>query len=305
MNRIRFNGKYTIQNGDVQVAGLYNEEISINMVDVGISFISLMALDDTFDRIDVLDENGKVVRTYYDYKKKISFENNQGVNEKGEYVILNGVLVLSKEKQFIDSLDNVQAIATETKDGLEETKAFVNEIATTLNLNFDFEKSTLEECKEYQILVSKKELANYFAENPLQSSIGGAFSITIEKQNLMTSNALAWAVKLLPSVLGVVKESGIDFSSIKAPEIIKLIEEVMGIVQSVPIPWNETDKECIDYSIKDYVTIMVEMDAFIKPRVSKQQQYEIVINACKTKEEIKAIKFDYAEPNGDVYEEEV
>lgn len=305
MNRIRFNGKYTIQNGDVQVAGLYNEEISINMVDVGISFISLMALDDTFDRIDVLDENGKVVRTYYDYKKKISFENNQGVNEKGEYVILNGVLVLSKEKQFIDSLDNVQAIATETKDGLEETKAFVNEIATTLNLNFDFEKSTLEECKEYQILVSKKELANYFAENPLQSSIGGSFSLTIEKQNLMTSNALAWGVKLLPSVLLAVKESNIDFTNIKAPELIKLTEQVMGIAMESPIPWNETDKECTEYSIKDYITIMVEMDAFIKPRVSKQQQYEVMINACKTKEEVKAIEFDYTEPNGDVYEEEV
>ena len=113
---------------------------------------------------------------------------------------------------------------------------------------------------------SKMELSTYLASNPLVSTChndkSGTYSITSDKQSLMTSNYLSYMIS---------KQLGLDTT----------------------ITWNESGKECEIWTEQEFLTLIAETTAYVKPLVKKQQEYEVAINACTTLEELEMINIAY------------
>ena len=116
------------------------------------------------------------------------------------------------------------------------------------------------------IVQSKQLLATYISEHPLISTChnntSGIYSVTSEKQSLMTSNYLSYTIS---------KQLGLD----------------------AQLTWNESGKECEVWTEIEFLTLIAETTAYIKPLVKKQQDYEVAINNCTTVEELEAIVIEY------------
>lgn len=122
--------------------------------------------------------------------------------------------------------------------------------------------------KEFKIAESKFALASYLEKNPLKSSCHGGkeayYNVTSDKQTLMTSNYLTYT-----------------------------IEKSTGIVSPV-LTWNATGECCEVWTEEEYLRLILETSAYVKPLVTKQQYYEVEINSCSTQEDLDKIVIDYS-----------
>ena len=125
---------------------------------------------------------------------------------------------------------------------------------------------TLEWAKKKKIAVSKTALAAFLEANPIVSKAhkgeAGTYSVTEEKQQLMALNYNTYQIK---------KGAGLE------PQL----------------TWNETGKECETWTEAEYVQLIIEIEAYVKPLVSKQQSIEKMIQEAVSLQEVDAIEISY------------
>lgn len=116
--------------------------------------------------------------------------------------------------------------------------------------------------KEIKIAESKEKLAKWLCENPMTYTDGKSYSVTAEKQSLLNSNLSSYERA---------KAAGITY----------------------PLKWNASGEECTAWTYEDLVTLSLSIAAYVAPRVSKQQELEILINACTAADELDSIEVNY------------
>ena len=124
------------------------------------------------------------------------------------------------------------------------------------------EEQSLEPIKNNKISESKTALSAYLASHPLQWSDGKYYSVTSEKQALLTSHLALYQI------------------SASAGQPFKLT-------------WNSTGDECVEWTYEELAALALAIGTYVKPFVSRQQELEIAIKACTTMEELNAIEINY------------
>lgn len=124
------------------------------------------------------------------------------------------------------------------------------------------EEQSLEPIKNNKISESKTALSAYLASHPLQWSDGKYYSVTSEKQALLTSNLALYQI------------------SASAGQPFKLT-------------WNSTGDECVEWAYEELAALALAIGTYVKPFVSHQQELELAIKACTTMEELNAIEINY------------
>lgn len=125
----------------------------------------------------------------------------------------------------------------------------------------------IEAHKTKRIQESKILLAKWLNDNPMLYTDGKYYSVTEEKQALLNGNLASYERAT---------KAGIEY----------------------PLKWNSTGEECIEWSYDDLLTLSLSIAAYVAPKVTKQQNIELVIKACETMDEINAVVIDY-DRNGD------
>lgn len=116
--------------------------------------------------------------------------------------------------------------------------------------------------KETKIKESKIYLSEYLASHPIQQTDGKYYSVTSEKQALLTSNLALYQI------------------STAAGQPFKLTQ-------------NSTGDECVEWTYDDLAALALAIGVYVKPFVSHQQELEINIKACTTSAEVDAIEISY------------
>lgn len=124
------------------------------------------------------------------------------------------------------------------------------------------EEETLGPRKEDKISESKTALSEYLASHPIQWTDGKYYSVTSEKQALLTSNLALYQI------------------SASAGQPFKLT-------------WNSTGDECVEWTYEELAALALAIGSYVKPFVSRQQELELAIKACTTIEELDAIEITY------------
>lgn len=128
------------------------------------------------------------------------------------------------------------------------------------------DEETLAWAKKKKIELSKSKLAEFLEQNPIVSTahggVEGTYSVTEEKQQLMALNYNTYQIK---------KAAGIE----------------------AVLTWNESGEECEVWTEAEYVQLIIEIEAYVKPLVSTQQTYEKQIQASSTLKEVDAVDIVY------------
>ncbi|MEA5136362.1 MAG: hypothetical protein VB035_09505 [Candidatus Fimivivens sp.] len=121
---------------------------------------------------------------------------------------------------------------------------------------------SIETVKSSKIAASKTQLADYLETHPLTYTDGKQYSVTAEKQSLLTS-ALAW--------YQIATAAGVQTS----------------------LKWNATGEECTVWEYADLAALALAVAAYVEPLVGQQQATEVAISACSTVAEVEAIVIAY------------
>ena len=124
------------------------------------------------------------------------------------------------------------------------------------------EDSMLDGAKEFKVAESKTSLSGYLATHPLQWTDGKYYSVTSEKQALLTSN-------------------------------LSLYQLAVSNGQSFTLKWNTTGDECTVWEYDALAALALAIGTYVQPFVSHQQELELAIKACTTMEELDAIEINY------------
>ena len=122
----------------------------------------------------------------------------------------------------------------------------------------------LDALKADKIEMSKMTLAEWLENNPMLYTDGKYYSVTAEKQSLLNGNLASY-------------------------------ERAKAINVEYPLKWNSTGSECTPWDYTDLLTLSLTIAGYVAPKVSKQQEIELQIKACKTIEEINEIVINYDE----------
>lgn len=183
----------------------------------------------------------------------------------------NDGVVLSK------SINHIGVLTENEIEITEEQYNQINEFPLQLTLNENgkvcaWEKTVikpnpieleeqLEQSKIEKIIQSKQQLAEFLENNPLLYN-NEYYSVTQEKQSLLTSAIAAYQLKV---------QAGI-------PAMLK---------------WNTTGDICREFSLEEITGLVVAITEYVQPRVERQQTYEVQINNATTIEELDSIEIDY------------
>lgn len=121
----------------------------------------------------------------------------------------------------------------------------------------------LDELKAKKVIETKNKLAEFLENHPLQHN-GDYYSVTQEKQSLLTS---AIAVYELKTKAGLPAE----------------------------LKWNTTGDICRVYTIEELSGLAFAITDYVQPRVEHQQALEVQINSSTTLEELESIEINYEE----------
>ena len=148
--------------------------------------------------------------------------------------------------------------------GVKAKDAYDEEIDIQRYILFTDEelKAQLEQQKEYKISYSKQVLKDYLANNPMKWLDGKYYSVTSEKQSLLTSNLALYQVSTA---------AGSPFK----------------------LTWNSTGEECTEWTYENLCALALAIGTYVKPFVSKQQELEIQIKECATRQEVEAVEIKY------------
>ena len=209
---------------------------------------------DIYDINDNLIENPDLEKGRLENQKKtIHHEAIQGVEEQYHYETLKTYANGGKSVKKIIDVEGVKA-----KDAYDE------EVDIQRYIPFTEEelKEQLEQQKEFKISQSKQDLKDYLANNPMEWLDGKYYSVTSEKQSLLTSNLALYQVSA---------SAGTPFK----------------------LTWNSTGDECTEWTYENLCALALAIGVYVKPFVSKQQEIELKIKDCTTKEELNAIEIKY------------
>ena len=156
---------------------------------------------------------------------------------------------------------NVSADVT-IPDGVCEQKYTYKDGVFAKNPNYPWPK--LEDVKSDKITLSKKMLAEYLESHPLVYTDGKTYSVTAEKQSLLTGNLSAYSIAVQ-----------------------------LGVTPN-PLTWNTTGSECTEWTFANLGALALAIQAYVKPFVSYQQSKEVAINACTTVEDVESLAIDYS-----------
>jgi hypothetical protein len=151
---------------------------------------------------------------------------------------------------------------TEIKENLNAATTAVAEIQKKVaDVNED--DLSLEDLKAYRIAQSKVNLANYLATHPVTSTAHknteASYSITQEKQSLLVSMIMMCTINP-------------DYQP----------------------SWNATGEACTyDWTLEELQTLAADIEAVVRPLVSKQQSMEVEINAASTIAAVKKVSITF------------
>lgn len=120
----------------------------------------------------------------------------------------------------------------------------------------------LDVLKVDKIEMSKAMLAEWLEDNPMLYTDGKYYSVTAEKQSLLNGNLASY-------------------------------ERAKAVNVEYPLKWNSTGSECIPWDYTDLLTLSLTIAGYVAPKVSKQQELELQIKACKTVDEVNEIEINY------------
>lgn len=126
-------------------------------------------------------------------------------------------------------------------------------------------KHNVVEYQEYLVTQSKVMLAKYLENHPLNYTDGKVYTVTLEKQQLLTSNLMAYQLDLQQGT--------------PSPEL----------------EWNDDDNICTIWTYESLSSLALAIRNYVKPFVSYQRAKELEIRACTTIEQLDAMVIDYAE----------
>lgn len=121
----------------------------------------------------------------------------------------------------------------------------------------------LDSIKSDRIAYSKTALAAHLASHPLSWTDGKQYSVTEDKQAMLTSNLAAYQLAV---TLGQ-----------ENPEL----------------TWNATGEECTVWTFENLAALAIAIKAYVKPLVAYQQAAEVAINACTDADAVAAVTIDY------------
>ena len=116
--------------------------------------------------------------------------------------------------------------------------------------------------KAAKIAASKMQLADYLESHPLTYTDGKQYSVTAEKQSLLTSALARYQIATAAGVQTTLK-------------------------------WNATGEECTVWEYADLAALALAIASYVEPLVGQQQAAEVAINACSTVAEVEAIVIVY------------
>lgn len=126
----------------------------------------------------------------------------------------------------------------------------------------EMENGELPAIKAGKISESKALLAEFLEQHPLCYTDGKRYSVTAEKQSLLTS---ALARYQIAAAAG----------------------------QPPALKWNATGEECTEWSFEALAALALAIAAYVEPLVAQQQALEVALNACETAKEVRAIEISY------------
>lgn len=118
--------------------------------------------------------------------------------------------------------------------------------------------------KTAKVIATKEDLEVFLVEHPLTWVDGNQYSVTAEKQSLLTSQL---ALYQTATVAG----------------------------QPYELKWNATGQECVVWTYENLCALALAIDEYVQPLVSYQQRKESEIMGCETIEEVMAVVVDYNE----------
>lgn len=172
----------------------------------------------------------------------------------------NGIIICSSIGAYIEGGIDVDDIPDEVFTCPQKWK--YSEGKYIENLDYAPNMESLNEAKIRKITESKVILADWLAEHPMFYTDGKLYSVTEEKQSLLNSNLASY-------------------------------ERATKAGISYPLKWNSTGDECVLWEYKELVTLSLSIAAYVAPKVSKQQELELAIKACKTVDELETVVISY------------
>lgn len=124
----------------------------------------------------------------------------------------------------------------------------------------------LNQLKEQKITLSKTMLADYLQARPMTWVDGNTYSVTSEKQSLLTSN-------------------------------LALYQIAAAAQQPFKLTWNTTGEECKEWTYENLAALALAIGTYVKPFVSQQQEIEVSIRKCATEKEIDNVVIKYGDDN--------
>lgn len=177
----------------------------------------------------------------------------EGVKEQFHYETIAEYPNGGKDVKKVIDIEGVEA-----KDAWDEEK----EIQRYVKYTEDELAQNLARNKESRVAESKDMLSEYLSTHPLLWSDGKYYSVTTEKQSLLTSNLALYQISAA---------AGMPFK----------------------LTWNSTGDECVEWTYENLAALALGIGTYVKPFVSRQQELELSIKACATMDELKAIEITY------------
>jgi len=177
-----------------------------------------------------------------------------------------------ENKTLAGKVETLSTANTELKESLAQMAKYnetvtsnasdIDIIKTQLNL-LDEDELDLEGLKDYRIATSKVNLANYLATNTVKSTahagVEAEYSMTQEKQS---------------QLMAVIMMASLN------PEYTP--------------SWNATGEVCTyDWTLDELQALAADIEAVVRPLVSKQQEIEVEIRNAETIEAVKAIDITF------------
>lgn len=125
------------------------------------------------------------------------------------------------------------------------------------------DKTDINSYKQYLVSESKRLLAAYLQKHPMLYTDEKYYSVTKDKQDLLTSNITAYQ-----------------------------LEVQLGVTSPI-LEWNASGEPCSEWTIEELSVLAITIKNYVKPFVSYQQAKEVEINACTSIEELDLVEIDY------------
>lgn len=123
----------------------------------------------------------------------------------------------------------------------------------------------LADYKAAKIVFSKEELEAFLIANPITWKDGKRYSVTSEKQSLLTS---ALARHQIAAAAG----------------------------QTLVLKWNATGEECVEWTYENLAALALAIADYVEPLVAQQQRYEVQINEMTEIQRVVDLEIVYTIP---------